>query len=109
MHFKEQDLPKKSLSQSNGFVLLEVLMAMSLILGSWITLVGAYQNLSFRIAQEENKRTQLRKELDAFEIGEHLRANNNIASKGLLNEPPRMPSRTRPQHAIAKPTTKNKR
>ena len=109
MYFAEQVLPIKPLAKSDGFVLLEVLLAMSLILGSWMTLVGAYQNLSLRIAQEENKRTQLRKELDAFEIGEHLRANNSIASKDLLNEHARMPSRTRPQHAIAKPTTKNKR
>jgi len=82
---------------------------MSLILGSWMSLVGAYQKLTLGMAQEESKRTQLRKELDAFEIGEHLRANNSIASKGLLNESPRMPSRTRPQHAIAEPATKNKR
>ena len=109
MYFAEQVLPKKPLDKSNGFVLLEVLLAMSLILGSWMTMLGTYQNLTLRITQEENTRNQLRKELDAFEISEHLRANDDFAIKGLINESPRMPSRTRNQHGAVKSTNKNKR
>jgi Tfp pilus assembly protein PilV len=109
MYFAEQDLPKKLLDKSNGFVLLEVLLAMSLILGSWMTMLGAYQNLTLRFTQEESKRVQLRKELDAFEISEHLRANDDFAIKGLINESPRMPGRTRTQHGATKSSVKNKR
>lgn len=109
MYFAEQDLPKKPLDKSNGFVLLEVLLAMSLILGSWMTMLGAYQNLTLRITQEESKRAQLRKELDAFEIGEHTRVNEVTTSKGLINESPRMPGRTRTQHSATKSSVKNKR
>jgi len=108
MYFAEQVLPIKPLAKSDGFVLLEVLLAMSLILGSWMTLVGAYQTLTLRMAQEESKRTQLRKELDAFEIGEHLRANDDAPIKGVIDESPRMPGRSRTQHGVAKPTVKNK-
>jgi len=109
MYFAEQVLSKKLLANSKGFVLLEVLLAMSLILGSWMTMVGTYQNLTLRIAQEESKRAQLRRELDAFEIGEHTRVNEVITSKGLINESPRMPGRSRTQHGATKSSVKNKR
>jgi type II secretory pathway component PulJ len=109
MYFAEQVLPKKPLDKFNGFVLLEVLLAVSLILGSWMTMLGAYQNLTLRIAQEESKRAQLRKELDAFEISEHTRVNEVTTSKGLINESLRMPGRTRTQHGATKSSVKNKR
>jgi|GEM_PF-520695 len=109
MHTAEQVLPKKLFAKSDGFVLLEVLLAMSLILGSWTTLVGAYQNLTLRIALEEKKRKQLRKALDVFEIREHLRANDDIAIKGFIDESPRMPGRARAQHGVTKSTVKNQR
>jgi len=94
---------------TKGFVLLEVLVAMSLILGSWMALVATYQYLALRAAQEDNKRTQLRKEFDAFEISEQVRANANTPLQGMSNESTRMSSRTRAVHVTSKSTPKNKR
>ena len=48
----------------NGFILLEVLVAMGLILGVWMTSIGAYQGLALRLAQQESKRFQLRQAFD---------------------------------------------
>jgi len=94
---------------SGGFVLLEVLVAMSLISGVWMALVGTYQNLALRNAQEESKRTQIRKEFDAFEIGEQLRANNMLSGKDLNNESSRVSGRHRSMHATSKPNAKKQR
>ena len=57
----------------NGFILLEVLVAMSLILGVWMTSVGAYQGLALRLAQQEGRRSELRLDFDAYELAEQLR------------------------------------
>jgi Tfp pilus assembly protein PilV len=92
-----------------GFVLLEVLVAMGLILGSWMALVATYQSLTLRTAQEDNKRTQLRKEFDAFEIGEQVRANANTPLQGMSNESTRMSGRARAVYATSKSPLKNKR
>ena len=51
----------------NGFILLEVLMAISLVLGAWMTSIAVYQKLSLYLIQQETKRTSLRKEFDKFE------------------------------------------
>jgi Tfp pilus assembly protein PilV len=99
-------------SDGNGFVLLEVLLAMSLIVGVWMALVGTYQNLALRNAQEESKRAQLKKEFDAFEIGEHLRANTAAAaasSKGLSHESSRVSSRNRAIPVTSKSTSQKQR
>ena len=82
---------------------------MSLILGVWMALVGTYQNLALRNAQEESKRTQMRKEFDVFEIGEQLRANNMSSSKDLNNESSRVSNRHRSVHATSKPIVKKQR
>ena len=79
---------------------------MSLISGVWMALVGTYQNLALRNAQEESKRTQIRKEFDAFEIGEQLRANNMLSGKDLNNESSRVSGRHRSMHATSKPNAK---
>jgi len=93
----------------NGFVLLEVLLAMSLIVGVWMALVGTYQNLALRNAQEESKRAQLKKEAHAFEISEHVRASITVASKGLSHESSRVPSRNRAIPVASKPTSQKQR
>jgi len=94
----------------NGFVLLEVLLAMSLIVGVWMALVGTYQNLALRNAQEESKRVQLKKEADAFETREHVRANTAVAnSKGLSHESSRVPSRNLTISVTSKPTSQKQR
>jgi len=111
---KPRQAPRKGLladsnGGGNGFVLLEVLLAMSLIVGVWMALVGTYQNLALRNAQEESKRAQLKKEADAFEISEHVRASITVASKGLSHESSRVPSRNRAIPVASKPTSQKQR
>ena len=95
--------------QPQGFVLLEVLVAMSLILGAWMASVGAYQNLALRSAQTESKRVQLQREFNAFEMSEHARASIRKNSKGQTHESTRVSSRNRAQHVTSQPTLKNQR
>jgi len=103
----------------NGFILLEVLVAMGLILGVWMTSIGAYQGLALRLAQQESKRLQLRQDFDIYELAEQVRANknqtnlpnvssiSNISSKGIKNESSRVSSRNRSEHPVTKSTFKN--
>jgi Tfp pilus assembly protein PilV len=97
------------IDRPQGFVLLEVLVAMNLILGSWMTSVGAYQNLALRSTQTESKRVQLQREFDAFEMSEHARARISPNSKGQINESTRVSSRNRTKHLTSQPTLKNQR
>jgi competence protein ComGF len=76
-----------------GFILLEVLVAMSLILGVWTASMGVYQRLAFNLTQQEVHRSDLRKEFDAFEVQEHARVTQLISQQGLSHEPARVPSR----------------
>jgi Tfp pilus assembly protein PilV len=94
---------------SKGFVLLEVLVAMSLILGIWMALVGTYQHLALRTNQTESKRAEIRRVLDAFEASEQARATSKVNIKGLIYESSRVPSRNRDQYATSQSITKNKR
>jgi prepilin-type N-terminal cleavage/methylation domain-containing protein len=94
---------------AKGFVLLEVLVAMSLILGSWMTLVGTYQNLVIRTTQMESKRAQLRREFDVFEVSEQARISASKNTKGQNHESSRVSSRHRPEHAAAQSASKNQR
>lgn len=102
----------------NGFILLEVLVAMSLILGVWMTSIGAYQGLALRLIQQESKHSQLRHAVDAYELAEQVRANSsqtkspsipNTSSKGLKNESPRVSSRNRSLRLVAKSSFENER
>jgi Tfp pilus assembly protein PilV len=97
------------IDRPQGFVLLEVLVAMNLILGAWMASVGAYQNLALRSAQTESKRVQLQREFDAFEMSEHARARISPNSKGQINESTRVSSRNRTKHLTSQPTLKNQR
>ena len=105
--FKAQIGLRSSLAK--GFVLLEVLVAMSLILGSWMAFVGTYQNLVLRATQMESKRAQLRREFDAFEVGEQLRVSISANTKGQNHESSRVSSRHRAQHASSQSASKNQR
>ena len=101
--------PDHQIDTSQGFILLEVLVAMSLILGSWMALVGTYQNLVLRATQVESKRAQLRRELDAFEVSEQFRVSISANTKGQNHESSRVSRRHRAQHAAAQPTSQNQR
>ena len=113
MHQPYQVIPKRPLnpqiSSSRGFVLLEVLMAMSLILGVWMALVSSYQNLALRTTQTESKRALLRGQLDAFEVGEQVRASSKVNIQGPIHESFRVSHRNRAKYATYQPTLKNKR
>lgn len=102
----QASLFSKASCQSNGFVLLEVLLAMSLILTSWLALVGTYQNLALRAAQEEQKRVNLRRVQDDFEIREHQRVNQTMKQPGKKIESSRMSSRSRLVPATTQSTSK---
>ena len=104
-----RDLSDHQMEGTQGFILLEVIVAMSLILGSWMALLGTYQNLALRTAQVESKRAQLRREFDAFEVSEQLRLRVSTNIKGQNHESSRMSRRHRPQHAAAQPPSQNKR
>jgi len=102
-------LSDHQIDASQGFVLLEVIVAMSLILGSWMALVGTYQNLALSTAETESKRAQLRREFDAFEVSEQARASVSTNTKGQNYESSRVSHRHRTQHATFQPPSKNKR
>ena len=84
---------------SQGFILLEVLIAMSLVLTSWLVLSHTYQALALRFGQLQEQRMQSKKESDQFEIHLHSAAS---AKTDLINESARMSSRS-----SAKPHARN--
>jgi len=102
-----------------GFILLEVLVAMGLILGVWMTSIGAYQGLVLRWSQQESKRSQLRQVFDVYELTEQDRVNKiqinlpnvsnipNISSKDIKNESSRVSGRNRSLYPATKSTFKN--
>ena len=92
-----------------GFILLEVLVAMSMILGVWMASAGVYQRLALTLTQQESKRAQLRKDSDAFEMQEQSRINLNLPNKALSYESTRVSGRDRSVRIATQPTIKNKR
>ena len=106
-----QKRPCKRFSASNdqGFILLEVMVALSMILGVWIASVGVYQRLALNLTQQESKRLHLRKEFDAFETQEQARAILNLSNQHLRNDITRVSDRNRPVHATAQSIAKDKR
>ena len=95
-----------------GFILLEVLVAMSLIVGSWTAMTHIYQGLALRQAQLQTKKAELRKELDDFENSEHVRnlhSLHSIAGGVAKNESPRVASRARSKYSAVSSIIKNQR
>lgn len=92
-----------------GFILLEVLVSMSLIVGGWMAMIHIYQGLALRQTQLQVKKTELRKESDVFENSEHARNLRNISSGAVKNESTRVSSRTRSVHGASQPAIKNQR
>jgi Tfp pilus assembly protein PilV len=94
---------------SHGFILLEVLVAMSMILGVWMASIATYQQLALSLVQQEAKRSQLRKELDAFEIQEIIRTNLHLSNQGLNHDTTRVSGRHRSLRTFTQSTAKDKR
>jgi len=85
----------------NGFILLEVLIAMSLMMGSWMTFMQSYQALSLKFMRQEQERVKLIKEWNASELSFVGKAVSSVSS--------RMSSRSRALHAPTQPASQNQR
>ncbi|WP_173955037.1 hypothetical protein [Polynucleobacter tropicus] len=108
------------LKSPNGFILLEVLVAISLISGVWLASIGHYHGLAMRFHQLEIRRAQLRLDFDLYERVEQYKAGDNQASKeqvatpsvsknGLKHESSGMSHRNRAQRSITQSATPGKR
>jgi type II secretory pathway pseudopilin PulG len=89
-----------------GFILLEALIAMSLILGVWMGMLQIYQGLALRQTKLQAEKVQLRKESDVFELSEHARSNQHGSVK---HESTRVLDRSRAESSAPQPPLKNKR
>jgi hypothetical protein len=63
-----------SVQAPNGFIVLGALIAMSLILGVWMTAVDTYHALVLNIAHHERKRAELLEAFDQYELTEQMRS-----------------------------------
>jgi type II secretory pathway pseudopilin PulG len=93
---------KKPLDHAkNGFILLEVLVSMGLMMGAWMTLMQSYQTLSLKLIQQEQKRVKLRGEWNASEI--------RFVGQAVNSESSRLSSGSRTLHATSQPATQIQR
>jgi Tfp pilus assembly protein PilV len=83
---------------SSGFILFEVLVAMSLIVSSWIILGDTHQQMILRLGKPQEQRAQMKKEADQYELtllaADQLNHEINPI-RGLVNEPSRVSRRPR--------------
>jgi hypothetical protein len=94
---------------SNGFILLEVLVAMSLVASSWMNLSNTYQGMILRLGQLQEKRVELRKEMDKHELAILTAAqlnNSNQISRKLADESIGVSRRPRPIPSLGRTTHK---
>jgi type II secretory pathway component PulJ len=106
---KKSQLPLKSNTKVNGFILLEALVAMSLVASSWIGLSNVYQGMILRLGQLQEKRVELRKEMDRHELAILAAAqlnNPNQTSRKLADESIGMSRRSRPISSLGRTTHK---
>jgi len=87
-----------------GFIVLEVLIAMGLIAGIWLSMVQIYQELALRQIKVQAEKVQLRKDADAFELSEHTRFQIDGSVK---HESSRVLSRSRAMSGATQPLIKN--
>ena len=64
---------------AEGFILLEVLVAMGLVVSSWMALGNSYQHLILRLGQIQEQRAQIKKELDQHELAIFATMQSNLA------------------------------
>jgi hypothetical protein len=104
--------PQSTISDSQqketrqGFIVLEALIAMSLIVGVWVAMVQIYQGLALRQIQLQTEKVQIRKESDVFEFSEYARPHHQGS---IENESTRVLGRSRPMSNTTQPIIKNKR
>jgi hypothetical protein len=106
---QKSKLPLKSNTKPNGFILLEVLVAMSLVASSWVGLTNIYQGMILRLGQLEEKRVGLRKEMDRHELTILTAAqsnNSNPISRKFADESIGVSRRSRPIPSLGRTTHK---
>ena len=94
---------------ANGFILLEVLVAMSLVASIWVGLSNTYQGMILRLGQLQEKRAELRKEMDIHELAilTATQLNNpNQISRKLADESIGVSRRSRPLPSLGRTTHK---
>jgi prepilin-type N-terminal cleavage/methylation domain-containing protein len=67
LHLSIRKSHKTQIASDSGFGLIEVVVAMALIAGTYISLVDAYQQVLLRYGQIEAQRTELNRAQDAHE------------------------------------------
>ena len=92
--------------RQHGFILLEVLIAIGLVSGVWMSSMQAYQGLALHLLTQEQKQALLRQEFDRYELVEQMRA-NSIYGGSLKRDATRVPHRHRTFHSTAKPAFTN--
>ena len=95
-------------NSSSGFILLEVLVAMAVVMGSWVLSTHAYQKLALNLSQQESRRSQLRKEFDSYEMEMYFRSNSHLPG-ALKDDATRVPSRNDALRTAVKPIVKSQR
>ena len=93
----------------DGFILLEVLVAMSLIMGAWMVSANAYQRLALVLVQQESKRSEIRRQIDAHEYEVYSKAVALYEVGSVRNEFARVSGRNHTLRASSKSSTKGKR
>ena len=104
---QKSPLPLKSNTRANGFILLEVLVAMSLVASSWMGLSAIYQGMILRLGQLQEKRVELRREMDRHELVILTAAqgiNSNQTSRKLADESIGVSRRSRPLPSLGRAT-----
>jgi type II secretory pathway component PulJ len=106
-------IQKSSLPQSNikanGFILLEVLVAMGLVASSWMGLSNTYQGMILRLGQIQEKKVELGKEMDQHELAILTAAQSNNSkqiSRKLADESIGVSRRSRPIPSLGRTTHK---
>lgn len=80
-----------------GFILLEVLVAMGLVATSWLASETSYHQLVLRMGQMQSKKAEIKKELDRHEITLfNAQQSQSHTPRGDLIEPIGVSHRSRP-------------
>ena len=82
---------------------------MSLVASSWVGLTNIYQGMILRLGQLEEKRVELRKEMDRHELAILTAAqlnNSNLISRKLADESIGVSRRSRPLPSLGRTTHK---
>ena len=84
------------IGQAGGFILLEVLVAMSIVASSWIVLEGSYYRLVLKMAQIQVKKAAINGGRDQYEVALFTAMQSDKQdTKVVLNESSGMSRRSR--------------